>query len=415
MLTKDLLRHRNRKGRIYPQFLDPADARLLECASALIHTFQSGLQQQLTRQQLSDQTQLTLQAHQFDNLVGKGLEKLLLDRAEFETGDAESQARFRDEMFRTAREALQDEATELHPQLADYWKHVQDRTGRDVQEIQAELYADLPPQQKLRGFRSYSAEQLLHRYNCAQVQGLLLHCESLELTLQQPDSGALRQLFKYVRFHQLLSQIQTHDAHTFCLRVDGPLSLFYKTQKYGLQLANFFPAILLQERWELRTTIQFRQKAPLQLWLDASCNIRSHYRQFHDYIPEEFQQVVERLHEKHPDWSLTTAGNFVSLGGQKHCFPDFVLQHSTGAQVALELFHGWHAAPLQERLEQLAVLEGSAPLLLGVSRSLLKNQALLGQLEESSYFQSYGFLFRELPTTEKLWSALKVWWQHHSS
>ena len=155
--------------------------------------------------------------------------------------------------------------------------------------------------------------------------------------------------------------------------------------------------------------IRDRQKPPLQLQLDPSCGIRSHYQKFHDYVPPEFQQIDDRLKERLPEWRLELAGSFVPLPGDRYCFPDFVLQHQTGASVALELFHGWHAGPLRQRLQQLEEVQG-VPLLLGVSNSLSKNPELGVALETSSYFQTFGFSFRELPTVDKLTKVLQSWW-----
>ena len=409
MLTRDLLRFRSRKGKIYPQFLDPDDASLQRAAEALVEVFRQASAAGSTRQELTEETSLQLQSQQLDNPIGRGLEKLLLDRSEFDTGDPAEQQRFRESIFIQARQALREEAKALNPNLKEFWKRVEILQSQPVAQIQEALYADLPVQQRLLQFSPIGAEALLHRYNCGQVQGLLLNSEALELRLEHPDPGPLRQLCKYLRFHQLLAQITTDEQGIFQLRIDGPLSLFYKTQKYGLQLANFFPAILQQKNWQLRATVCFRQKPPLQLQLDPSCGIRSHYQQFHDYVPPEFQQISDRLKERQPEWQLELAGSFVPLPGDRYCFPDFVLQHQTGASVALELFHGWHAGPLRQRLQQLEEVQG-VPLLLGVSNSLSKNPELGVALETSSYFQTFGFSFRELPTVDKFTKVLQSWW-----
>ena len=99
-----------------------------------------------------------------------------------------------------------------------------------------------------------TAEELLHRYNCAQVQGLLLRSESLMLTLPESGPAKLRQLLKYLRFNELLAKIvrdTKKNSKTLILKIDGPLSLFVQTQKYGLNLANFFAAVLLQPKWKI--------------------------------------------------------------------------------------------------------------------------------------------------------------------
>ena len=101
-------------------------------------------------------------------------------------------------------------------------------------------------------------------------------------------------------------------------------------------------------------------------------------------------------------------GSFVLLPGIATAFQ--ILSCSIRqSSVALELFHGWHAGPLRQRLQQLEEVQG-APLLLGVSNSLSKNPELGVALETSSYFQTFGFSFRELPTVDKLTKVLQSWW-----
>ncbi len=104
MLTRDLLRFRSRKGRIYPQFLDPDDI-LQRAAEALVEVFRQASAAGSTRQELTEETSLQLQSQQLDNPVGRGLEKLLLDRSEFDTGDPAEQQRFRESIFIQARQA----------------------------------------------------------------------------------------------------------------------------------------------------------------------------------------------------------------------------------------------------------------------------------------------------------------------
>ncbi|MFZ9062825.1 MAG: DUF790 family protein, partial [bacterium] len=186
MLTRDLLRFRSRKGRIYPQFLDPDDASLQRAAEALVEVFRQASAAGSTRQELTEETSLQLQSQQLDNPIGRGLEKLLLDRSEFDTGDPAEQQRFRESIFIQARQALREEAKALNPSLQEFWKRVEVLQSQPVAQIQEALYADLPAQQRLLQFSPIGAEALLHRYNCAQVQGLLLNSEALELRLEHP-------------------------------------------------------------------------------------------------------------------------------------------------------------------------------------------------------------------------------------
>jgi len=61
--------------------------------------------------------------------------------------------------------------------------------------------------------------------------------------------------------------------------LDGPASLFSRTRKYGIRMANFLPALPLCDRWEMeadilvdRTTGETRQ-----FTLDHTQRLESHY------------------------------------------------------------------------------------------------------------------------------------------
>jgi hypothetical protein len=84
------------------------------------------------------------------------------------------------------------------------------------------------------------------------------------------------------------------------------------------------------------------------------------------------------------------------------------LTHSSGKTVAVELFHTWHAAPLLDRLQQLDS-QNRVPLLVGVNRSLLKNEEFAEKVKSSSYFSRFGFYFREAPTAAKIIPLLESW------
>ena len=242
------------------------------------------------------------------------------------------------------------------------------------------------------------------------VQGLLLRSEKIKLKLPESSTASLRQLIKYVRFNKLLAKISFDHkkSKSIDMQIDGPLSMFLQTQKYGLNLANFFPAVLHQQEWEMDATVRIHKNRTYILQLDQSCGIRSHLRQFLAYVPEEIQKLGQQLAKKLPDWTLSSSNDFVPLSGENMCFPDYLLKHISGKKVPLELFHNWHSAPLLNRLSQLDA-QKEAPLLIGINRSLLKNKDVANKLESSYYFSRFGFLFRDVPTTAMLLPRLETW------
>ena len=421
MLTKDLLLYKIKSGEISPQFVNPADKQLLAVAEQLVTIFEDSIN--TPRAALLESSKQIIDSTPGAPIVKRGLEKLLLDRTEFDTAPNEELIAFRKKLFTETSRLLSQEqfqdyedyqrrvletiADESRPEIAS----TEDRTGADRSRpeiaptkegvtLGAKLYADLPSNQPVLTFNTLTAERLLHRYNAAQVQGLLLHCNSLRLKLSDSMTAELRQLFKYLRFNQLLSTIRK-EGELYEITVDGPLNLFYKTKRYGMNLANFFLAVLHQPKWKLTAEVQFRNKRVSRLLLDESCGIKPISQQFLAYIPEDIQLFQTMLQNKTEDWQIRPGSQFLPLAGDFYCFPDYQLVHKSGVETAIELFHPWHQGHLIARLNTLAE-QKNVSLILGVSKELEKKPLIAEALELSEYFSRFGFTFRDVPTMRAL-------------
>ena len=422
MLTKDLLRYKTQNGQIHPQFVKPTDTKLLAIAAQLIAVFEESPDK--PRATLLETSKHIIDSTAGPPIIKRGLEKLLLDRTEFDTTPNEELIAFRQKLFTETSRLLSQEQfdnytdyTQAACGLAGHCKVLgtTEESRPEVAPIAAEdltakLYADLPSCQPVLAFKTLSAEHLLHRYNTAQVQGLLLHSNSLTLKLADSLTAELRQLFKYLRFNQLLSTIQkekTENNEVYQITVDGPLNLFYKTKRYGMNLANFFLAVLHQPKWELTAEIQFRNKQRYGLSLNESCGIKPISRQFLAYIPEDIQLFQTMLRNKTGDWQIRPGSQFVPLPGDFYCFPDYQLVHKNGVETAIELFHPWHQGHLIARLNTLAE-QTDVSLILGVSKELEKKPLIAKSLAASTYFSQFGFTFRDVPTIRTLLPILNA-------
>ncbi len=409
MLTKDLLIYKIKNGQIFPQFVNPTDTILLSIAEQLITKFEESLNE--PRSSLLEASKHIIESTSGTLIVKRGLEKLLLDRTEFDTAANTELITFRQKLFSKTSLLL---SQEQFPNFEDYQQRVlqivKDEMHHETEYLDERLYGDLPSWQPIMSFKTLSPEHLLHRYNTAQVQGLLLHCNTLTLKLTDSMTAELRQLFKYLRFNQLLSTIRKDkdgNDGVFQITVDGPLNLFYKTKRYGMNLANFFVAVLHQPKWELTAEIQFRNERSSQLLLDESCGIKPISQQFLAYIPDDIQLFQEMLHNKTDEWKIRPGSQFLPLPGDYYCFPDYQLDHSSGVEVAIELFHPWHQGHLLARLNTLSE-HTNTPLILGVSKELEKKPIIADALDESSHFSEFGFTFRDVPTMGSLLPILNT-------
>ena len=413
MLTKDLLQYKTKNGQILPQFVNPADNQLLAIAEQLIAVFEESPDK--PRATLLEASKHIIDSTPGAPIIKRGLEKLLLDRTEFDTTPNEELIAFRQKFFTETSRLLSQKQFENY---ADYAQAACGLAGQckvleaitveprpevaptGGEDLAAKLYADLPSCQPVLTFKPLSAERLLHRYNAAQVQGLLLHSNTLTLKLADSMTAELRQLFKYLRFNQLLSAIRK-EGELYQITVDGPLNLFYKTKRYGMNLANFFVAVLHQPKWELTAEIQFRNKQRYGLSLDESCGIKPIAQQFLAYIPEDIQLFQTMLRNKTDDWQIRPGSQFIPLPGDLYCFPDYQIVHKSSVETAIELFHPWHQGHLIARLNTLAE-QMDVSLILGVSKELEKKPLIADALAASAYFSQFGFIFRDVPTIRTL-------------
>jgi len=72
---------------ITPEFINPADPDLLEAAEQLLTIFKSA--EGKTRSELSEESKPVIEGAPFEAVIARGLEKLLLDRTDFDTAPDE--------------------------------------------------------------------------------------------------------------------------------------------------------------------------------------------------------------------------------------------------------------------------------------------------------------------------------------
>ncbi len=404
MLPKPLMKFRRTGPGIKPVFIDAADPELLELARQLLELYRlpENPSDAPTRGELEEMAEPLVKG-QRDAKLSAGLHKLVTDRCEFTAPLDLDYAELRRRLFRSGAERLKAGPGELSAYRADV-----------LDGFDGEIYRDLPQNEKLCKVRPMFARELLERYNCAQVQSLLLYCNELNLRIEEHNPAAVRRLFKYLKFFRLLAEItqlpvaakEKKDGTFFrlALKISGPVSLFENTRKYAVQLGSFFPAVCDLEKWTLVADLEIDQRQS-RLRLTEESGVVGHYRNFSAYVPEEITLFHRLFREKSPEWEIVGDSPFFNLGGQELVFPDLSFRHPDGRERHLELFHRWHAGQLTGRLAAMEAKPEPA-LIIGVDRALSGKKEIRGQLESSSFFQSNGFEFRDFPGVDRVLKKL---------
>jgi predicted nuclease of restriction endonuclease-like RecB superfamily len=401
MLTGKLVRVRYLRGdRIIPYYIDVNDPTWLEVAERLLGVFRSA--EGRTRGELEEE-QNELFGDDPTQLVHQGLAKLLEDRCEFEVVSGHPPEQIRATVFAAAaRHRKSDAGADPETGLATFdrgavLKEAAAELGLTPEAVEQGLFADLKSEQRLGRFKDITPERLLQRYNVALAQAVLLRSTRMHVTVRNEPPQRYRQLLRRVKFHRLICEMEKVGPDSFRLHLDGPLSLFSATQKYGFQLALFLPAVLLCRDFELRAELSWGpQRKPKVFLLGPKDGLVSHYADSGTYVPPELAMFVELFRKRVADWDILEETDVTSLGAAGFWVPDFRLVHRpTGQKVLLEVLGFWRRSSAEQHLARLRQ-HVREPFLLAVSDQLHIDEAELEGLPAGIH------RFRNMPLPDEV-------------
>jgi uncharacterized protein len=355
MLTGKLVRVRHAKNKLIPQYVPPGDEGLLALAEQILLAYRNGVGR--TRGEIDDDLKdFTPEGPR--GLLPAGLAKLCEDRCEFEVAADHPPDELREAVFKAAAEARANAALAKQPfDRAAVMADVAEQLSLTLtsEQIDRSLFADLKDEQRVISFDDLTAEQLLHRYNVALAQAILLRCTLMEVRVYAETPARFRQLFRAVKFHRLICTIQESPGDSYKLTLDGPLSLFTSTNKYGLQLALFLPTLLHCKAFDLRANVRWgAERKEKQFHLSGLDGLRSHTPDFGVYTPPELQMFAETFATKVKGWTLDADPHPILLPTGVWV-PDFKLTHAkTGKEVFVEVFGFWRKGDIETHYKNLA-------------------------------------------------------------
>ncbi|MFN4258982.1 MAG: DUF790 family protein [Gemmataceae bacterium] len=370
MLTGKLLRVRYARNHIVPHYLDADDPQWLAVAERLLELFRG--QEGRTRGELQDDLR-DLIGNDPHQLVHQGLAKLLEDRCAFEVVAGHPPEQLRELVFAAAaRRSHVILESSLGPSFnrTAVLREVAEQLGITPEAVESGLFADLKSEQRLVKFQDTTAERLLQRYNVALAQAVLLRSTKVAVRIRSEPPQRYRQLFRMIKFHRLICEVERMGPDSFVLRLDGPLSLFTSTNKYGLQLALFLPWVLWCRDFELTAELRWGpQRKPKSFKLKSSDGLVSHQVDVGGYVPPELAMFVSLFRKKVEGWDIVEETDVLPLG-TSFWVPDYRLLHqASGRTVYLEVLGFWRRGGVERHLQRLRE-HAPAPFVLAVSEQL---------------------------------------------
>jgi uncharacterized protein len=353
MLTSDLALSWRRGDRVNPRYIKTDDANYLQEAEGLIAIF--------CENEGRRRAELNAELNEYVGFgtnykIMRGLIKLLTDRCEFETRSAAGEPiEIRKTLFLAAKN--------FHPVNNENVKtEIIERVAQELncsaQEVLESLYADLTDNQKLISFETLSPRELIDRYNLAQAQALLYRCLEMHLWIEPQRASDYREIFNAIKSFRLIHSIKGNAVNGYHITLTGPVSMFHRSQKYGVQMAVFLPALLNCKSWRMRAEIHSKERDNAFYELDSNQKLlRSHY----DNTPEYENPVIEKLfanwRKLKSEWTLEANREVVDLG-QTAFIPDLVLRHPNGKKVYLDVLGFWTPDSLKKRLREFESASG---------------------------------------------------------
>ncbi|TAF03962.1 MAG: DUF790 family protein [Nostocales cyanobacterium] len=355
MLQTELLIHRQNGEEIIPKRLK-LDQKHLGLAGDLISFFQEavGKSQGVLERQLAD-----FEGDSTDYRMKRGLAYILKSSfCTFAVVSPLEPIMLRERVFALAAKSVPGRAatevtlTQVADQLSQELQHevlpIQVRDG---------LYADLSENKILTAFDAPKPEDLLHRYNLSQVQGVFYKSTQLVLNAHRNVPGEYKLLFRYLKLFQLMAYIEGDADHGFTISIDGPTSLFSPSTRYGLSIAKMIPALLHVTKWSLSTTLQTRdfytnEWKTGRFTLNSECGLVSHYPPGKPYDSMLEQSFADKWDALKSGWILEREVDLIPIPGSV-MIPDFRLVHPDGRTFLLEIVGYWRPEYLQKKFSQV--------------------------------------------------------------
>jgi hypothetical protein len=370
MLPLPLLRVRTRKGSINPLFCSDNE---LELANKLIQEFEIVLKKKEKRGLLVTRTESLESKHDF-KLV-RGLCTLLERRCMFKSTSS------LDSVF--VRRAVFEEASRRGFALSDFERSdiinsIAAKIGASASDVEEAMWSDFEENMVLEQFDSMAANELLAWYNLSLMQTLLFNCTKFEFYVQGGINW--KRVLRDVKRFGLMYYLHQNEKNELTCSLDGPLSLFKLTDRYGTSIAKLLPSVVSSEKWYVKAWIVRKTmsgKKVLEFEMsDAdvpSMGLSSPYIKqnesegiYDSSIEEKFAGKFEQFTN---NWKLVREPDPIIADG-KALIPDFMFE-KYNRKVYLEIVGFWTKEYLERKLQKLIASNGkSIDMLIAVNEEL---------------------------------------------
>ena len=372
MLPLELLRTKTNRGKIMPLFCktDFGNGSDYELANKLIAYFKNSQETGESKGNLLKKTALLESEH--DYKLVRGLFALLERRSIFGSSSVVANPV-------TVRRRLFEESSARGLALSDSQRQdiiqlIASQMHLLPDQIETVMWNDRDDNLIITQFDSISPKDLILWYNLSLAQTLLFRCTGLEFYVK----GGLywKQVLRNVKRYGLMYHLEHNADDSIKCILEGPLSLFKMTDRYGTSMAKILPSIVNTPMWEIngsivRKTDDGQKIYQFELSSEDSKeffrSISNNIYQNNDDLAEEdyvYDSSVEAKFAKtfrqhfdnnnHLDWKISREPDPLIADG-KAMIPDFLFE-KFGRKVYLEIVGFWTKEYLERKTQKLNTL-----------------------------------------------------------
>ena len=278
------------------------------------------------------------------------------------------------------------------------------------------MWSDLEENLVLEWFDAISPEQLLAWYNLSLMQTLLFNCTKLEFSVTGGSNWkrilrdikrlglmynlqyiALEEEKRSIHVDEIdydnrdikfinASNTDTKNNSIIICSLDGPLSIFKLTDRYGTSIAKILPSIISSDTWSLkawivRKTMSLGKKIyefKISNKDTPSLSREPYYNKENDkerkrilYTAKESSQLIyfdsgveekfsTRFEQSATGWKLIREPDPLILSNGKALIPDFAFE-KYGTRIYLEIVGFWTKEYLEKKIQKIADLTKTIP------------------------------------------------------
>jgi predicted nuclease of restriction endonuclease-like RecB superfamily len=133
--------------------------------------------------------------------------------------------------------------------------------------------------------------------------------------------------------------------------------MFHRSQKYGIQMAVFLPALLVCRNWRMRAEIAPAKSTGENLFFELDDHQNALRSQYLEQITRRDKTLLEKLlasrqRRASSMWQLEECTEVIDLGASTF-IPDVIARHPEHGIVYIEVFGFWTPRHLTQRVAEL--------------------------------------------------------------